>query len=71
MWGFRSLGKKVSGEGKSDNDDEVKGLAAIHENFAGNNDDFRLYSFVSKTDDSEKYCGNTELFMGVGYSKQN
>lgn len=36
-----------------------------------NNDDFRLYSFVSKTDDSEKYCGNTELFMGVGYSKQN
>lgn len=35
------------------------------------NDDFRMYSFVSKTADSEKYCGNTELFMGVGYSNQN
>ena len=28
------------------------------------NDDFRLYSFVPKTDDCEKYCGNTEMFMG-------
>ncbi len=60
--------KTVSGEAKSDDDDEVKGLAAIHENFAGNNDDFRLI----EGKDGNLYCFWTEG-NGVGskimYSK--
>lgn len=34
--------KLATGEEKSDNHEEVTGLAAIHESFAGHNDDFRL-----------------------------
>ena len=30
------------------------------------NDDFRLYSFVPKTDNCEEYYGRADLFMGVG-----
>ena len=53
--------KTVSGEGKSDHVDEVKGFAAIHENFAGNNDDFRLI----EGKDGNLYCFWTEG-NGVG-----
>lgn len=30
------------------------------------NDDFRLYSFVPKTENCEEYLGRTDLFMGCG-----
>ena len=60
--------KRVSGETKSENHDEVKGLAAIHENFAGNNDDFKLI----EGKDGNLYCFWTEgngMGSKVMYSK--
>jgi len=48
--------KPVSGEEKSSDDGEVIGLAAIHESYAGNNDDFRLIA----GQDGSLYCFWTE-----------
>lgn len=48
--------QNISGEEKSTDEDEVIGLAAIHESYAGNNDDFRLI----KGKDGILYCFWTE-----------
>ncbi len=48
--------QSVSGEERSDDENEVTGLAAIHESFAGNHDDFRLI----EGEDGNLYCFWTE-----------